>query len=69
MSAQQLKNFVTFRRVLSQLKSFGLNPNEWQIERRTLGDGQIVKLQHRSDADFTMNAKLKATQKGDYKMY
>jgi hypothetical protein len=39
--------------LLAQLKSFGLNPNEWLLDRRRSHGTQLVA-RHRQDAEFRL---------------
>ena len=60
MSSVQVQNFVQFRRLLTQLRSYGLNPNDWQIDRSTWKESGDFSLRHRADDEFTIAARAKA---------
>ena len=67
MSAVQVQNFVQFRRLLAQLRGYGLNPNDWQIDRSTWTAAGEFSLRHRADDEFTIAARAKA-RKGNLQL-
>lgn len=56
MSGQQIKNFRLFKMLLRELKSFGLNPNDWRIERTTWDPEGCFQITHRKDHQFCFRA-------------
>jgi hypothetical protein len=52
MSQQQIVHFKLIKLLLIQLKSYGLNPTDWRIDRASkIGTNEIV-LVNRSDRQF-----------------
>jgi hypothetical protein len=68
MSVSQRSNFILIRQLLRQLRSFGLNPYDWQIDRATTAptntSAGVFNLCHRRDEAFKMRAQFEASQRG-----
>jgi hypothetical protein len=46
-------NFRRLKCLILQLKSYGLNPNDWRIDRDSLGP-HVFGVHHRNDQDFKL---------------
>jgi hypothetical protein len=54
MSQEQILNFKFIKALLKELKAFGLNPNDWRLERSSKTPNGSFGIQHRKDADFRL---------------
>lgn len=61
MSEVQIQNFRLFKRLLLQLKNYGLNPSDWRIERATWKQDGLFDIRHRKDRDFRFQARWTRT--------
>ena len=68
MSQQNLANFRLLKNLLSQLRTFGLNPNDWCIERRSF-QRNGVQLYHRDDQDFRILTHVTRSVCGQIKIH
>lgn len=58
-------NFTMLRNVFRSLRSFGLNPRDWQVDRAgTLAPGAFA-FQHRFDSDFRIFAEVRPQTVGE----
>jgi hypothetical protein len=65
MSNQQKTNFRNFKALLSQLRSYGLNPRDWKVVRESLAaDLEQIEMYHRHDQDFSFRGQLDRSRDG-----
>lgn len=56
MSMSQAKNFRFFIQLQRSLKSYGLNPYEWRLDRAATAATGRPALRHRQDENFRFSA-------------
>jgi hypothetical protein len=64
MSVTQARNFRELKGLLTQLRSFGLNPTDWRIVRSSLGSANRVELKHRLESELRVNGHIRPTKSG-----
>jgi hypothetical protein len=72
MSTIQFQNFLAFRKLLAQLRAYGLNPYDWKIER-TWNDAKEIdqlhfNLRHKADQEFRLSARSIRSSQGRLKL-
>ena len=58
MSFDQLRESHLLNSLHRQLRSFGLDPRDWLVERTNLDEYLRIEMVHRSDTDFRIEASV-----------
>jgi hypothetical protein len=63
MTNLRMGDLHRFKSLILQLESYGLNPNDWRIDREQIEPG-VVRVRHRKDSDFMLRGLLSRTRQG-----
>jgi hypothetical protein len=61
-------NFQTAQSLFRQLKSYGLNPYDWKIERTSTAQVDSIRMQHRADEQFRFHGRVSRSETGELQL-